>query len=308
MIRTIGLIIVSIFFIESKSIINENPLFYFTASDSIHIEVNANFDSLGLLENYSARVIAPVCEKDKCYIIEIDFYWDLIGRFHRYDTIFGNGLTKLDHEPFTQSDYSKLDNILNNSGSLLASYTKEELVKNTRSSEIDGFTGATIIEIKESVIGGAVYSCFTLWHIANGSVADSIQRSTKKLLNRDLVKKLVSQKDQEINYYLINNFKESDFSSNLPEILQTIEDGKGYFCKNAIEKMSENIIADGLSQQFFASKFTQLDYFAQVALLEKLNAKSLSEAMIITLNENIDNRNSYKNELIKSLLTYESGP
>ena len=301
MIRTIGFIIVSLFFIETKCIKHENPLFYFTAYDSIDIKVNANFDSLGLLVNYSARVITPVCEKDKCYTIEIDFYWDPIGRFHRYDTISGEGLTKLDHEPFTQSDYSKLDNILTNSNSILGSYTKEELVKNTRSSEIDGFTGATIKEIKESVIGGAVYSCFTLWHIANGSVADSIQRNTKKLLNRDLVKKLVSQKDQKINYYLINNFTETDFAGYLPEVLQTIEDGKGYFAKNAIEKMSEDIVADSLSQLFFASNFNQLDYFAQVALLEKLNAKSLSEAMIITLNENIDDRNSHKNELIKSL-------
>ena len=308
MIRTIGFILVSIIFIESISISHENPLTHFTVSDSVNIEVNAYDDSLGLLESYSASVFTPVCEGDKCYAIEIIFYWDFIGRFHHYDTIPGKGLTKLDHEPFTLSDYLKLDNILTNSNSLLASYTKDELVKNTRSSEIDGITGATINEIKESVISGAVYSCFTLWHIANGPVVDSIQKSTKNLLSKDLVKKMVSQKDQEINYYLINNFTENDFASYLREILQTIQDGKGYFAKNVIEKMSEDIAADSLSQHFFASSFTQLDYFAQVALLEKLNAKSLSGAMTVTLKQNIDDRDSYKNELIKSLLKNENDP
>jgi len=302
MIRGIGFILTLLIFIASQRKLPENSEFNIPTTDSISFEVKLNYDSLGILESYSARVNTPVCEKDKCYSIEIDFYWDMIGRFHHYDTISGNGLTKLDHEPFVLSDYLKLNDILSNQNSPLGSYKKEELVLDTRNSEIDGFTGATISEIKESVINGAVYSCFVLWHIVNGTVVDSIRQNTRKLLNKDLVKKMVSQKDQMVNYYLINGFSENDFRYNLPEVLETIANGKGYYAKNTIEKMSEDILSDSLSQQFFAKKFTHLDYFAQVALLEELNAKLLSEAMVITLKENIDTRDSYKNELINSLL------
>ncbi|MFC2112451.1 hypothetical protein ACFLTA_04210 [Bacteroidota bacterium] len=283
----------------------ENPVTRFTASDSVTIEFTAYYDSQGLLENYGSRVYTPVCEGDKCYAIEIDFYWDFIGRFLHYDTIPGKGLTKLDHIPFTTADYLQLKTILNSQNSLLASYNKEELVRDTRSSDIDGFTGATINEIKESVIEGAVYSCYTLWHIANGPVRDNLGKTTKSLFSKELIVKLVDQEDQEINYFLINNFSEEDFKSYLPEVLEMISDGQGYFAKNAIEKIPDGILSDSMAQRFFASNFNLMDYFAQVALLESLSANFLSESMKTTLSENIDARNSYKNQLIKSLLSSE---
>jgi hypothetical protein len=249
-----------------------------------------------------ARVFTPVCEVDKCYAIQVDFYWDVTGRFHHYDTIPGQGLTKLDHIPFTDHDYVKLNYILSNPNSPLASYTKEELVRDVRSSEIDGFTGATINEIKETVIGGAVYSCHTLWHIAHGAVKDSIQKVTRKMFNKDLVGKLVNQKDQEINYFLIDNFSAMDFTKYLPEVLKTIEDGEGYFAKNAIEKMPAEVLTDSLSQRFFATNFSEINYFAQVALLKKLSGAAINEQLVNTLKENMDDRNSYKNDLIRQLI------
>jgi hypothetical protein len=72
--------------------------------------------------------------------------------------------------------------------------------------------------------------------------------------------------------------------------------------------MPEIVVADSLAQQFFAINFSRFNYYAQVALLQKLNAKSLSLDMITTLGENMDDRNSYKNELIKSLLASENDP
>ncbi len=296
-----SILVIPLFFL-SRFTPDEKSVTHFTLSDSIPIEVNACIDSHGMLENYGARVISPVCEEGKCYTVEIDLYWDLIGRFHHYDSIPGKGLTKLDHIPFTISDYIELSDILNNPHSLLASYSKEELVKSTRSSAIDGVTGATIDEIQESVIGGAVFSCHTLWHIAYGSVVDSLRKVTTSLLSKDLVVKLVNQQDQDINYFLLNNIPEDEFGIYLPEMFKAIEDGEGYFAKNAIEKIPAKYICDTLGQKFFASHFPQLDYFAQVALLEKLNVLSLSKAMILALKENIDDRNSYKNHLIESLL------
>ena len=81
-------------------------------SDSLIIQLQSHLDSQGLLEIYSGRVSTPVCEGSKCYTIQILFYWDLIGRFHHFDSIPGKGLTKLDHIPFTTEDYEKLAIIL----------------------------------------------------------------------------------------------------------------------------------------------------------------------------------------------------
>jgi len=301
MIRVFVFVLISTLFFEINSKTNDTPITHFTVADTIQTGVNAIYDSIGLLNSYTARVFTPVCEVDKCYAIEINFYWDLIGRFHHYDTIPGKSLTKLDHEPFIVDDFIKLEKILKNANSPLALYSKEELVRNTRSSEIDGFTGATINEIKESVIGGAVYSCHTLWHIANGSAVDSLQKTTKKNFNENLVKKLVSKQDQEINYFLIYSFSEDDFQTYLPEVLLTIPQGKGYYAKHVFEKMPKDVISSNLSQTFFAANFNQFNYFAQVALLEKIDTNSLSSEMSIALTNSLDERNSYRNDLIRQL-------
>ena len=143
-----GVLIIFTLFLLTRSEVHKSidPRVLF--GDSLLIKITPAYDTTGLLDGYQAFVHTPVCEVDKCYDIEIDFHWDLIGRFHHYDTIPGKGLTKLDHEPFTDSDFEKLHYILKNSNSPLAVYSKEELVMNTRYSEVDGITGATITEIK----------------------------------------------------------------------------------------------------------------------------------------------------------------
>lgn len=279
-------------------------LTYLPVADTLQAGITAIYDSSGLLEKYHAHVITPVCENDKCYLIELDLYWDQIGRFLRYDTITGKGLTRLDHIPFTEEDYERLHSILRNSQSILFSYSKDELVKNSRPSRIDGFTGATIEEIKASVIGGAVYSCYTLWHLANGPVADSIQKVTAQALNRKLVQLLVNQQDQETNYFLVNKFSEEEFGIYLPELLQTFQGAEGYYLKNAIELMPRGVIEDSRSQEFFSVNFDELDYFTQVALLEKLSTDSLSDGLKETLKKNISERGSYLNDLIRELISH----
>lgn len=302
MIRVVSFIVGLLAMVGSQRKFDEQAACSFIVADTIETTIYLKFDSLGIPDSYNTRIFTPVCETERCYAIEIDFYWDLIGRFLGYDTIPGQGLTKLDHIPFTEADYNKLDAILANSNSPLASYSKEELVKNTRGSELDGFTGATIREIKETVINGAVYSCYTLWHIANGTVIDSLQKTTSWMFTKGLVRKLVDQHSQEINYFLLDNFSEEDFMTYLPEVLESIQQGQGYYAKNAIEKLSGGVFRERLVQDFFAETFGTLSYFAQVALLKKMQSIPLTASLKSTLQGQVTERDSYKNELIKTLL------
>jgi len=271
-------------------------------SDSAQIEISEVYDKAGLLEQYRVLVSTPICEKDKCYEVEVEFYSDPIGYFLVYDTLQGEELTKLDHIPFEPEDYAKLQEILSNRNSVLANYSKDELVSDTRYSEIDGFTGATILEVKNSVIEGAVYSCYTLWHIAHGPLVDSLQRRTATEFTPALVNKLVNLNRQEVNYFLIEHLSEKQFTEYLPQVLQTIENGQGYFAKKALEKMPASAVNAEAAQQFFAEQFDELDYFAQVALLKKLDKQQLTEPLKKVLVQSIEERNSLKDQLITRLI------
>lgn len=295
---------ISLLVLGSSGLASESAIESSGDVDTVTAVIDTLWDQSGLLEGYMAKINSPVCEADKCYAIEIIFHWDPIGRFVNYDTIPGQGLTKLDHIPFTQADYQKLQNILRNDKSVLASYQKEQLVKDTRISDIDGFTGATIQEIKDNVIEGAVYSCYTLWHLAHGPIPHMLQQRTCTLFNEKLVKKLVAMQDQQVNYFLINNFSEKDFSDYLPLVLQTIAEGTGYFPKNAIEKIPETTLMNDVSQEFFTSEFTELNYFTQVALLKKIGQHTVNERLLYCFEQSLDARDSYRNELIKEILNW----
>ena len=270
--------------------------------DTLLVDIDTLFDQAGRLDGYSTRIKTPVCEVDKCYAIEIIFHWDLIGRFLKYDTISEKGLTKLDHIPYTQTDYEKLQIILKNENSALRDYQKDQLVKDTRISEIDGFTGATIKEVRDNVIEGAVYSCYTLWHLAYGKIKNDLQQITRTSFKAELVQKMVTMNDQQVNYFLINNFSAKEFSVYFPMILQTIAGGKGYFPKTAIEKMPASMFDDDAIQNFFANEFNGLNYFAQLVLLKKLKGIALNDELKRILKQSLESRNSSRNELLKEIL------
>ncbi len=303
MLRNTSFLVVLLLIIGSRNTNQDNSVTPGNLADTLLIEINPIYDRLDLIDKYQVFVNTPVCEANNCYSIQINFYYDPIGNFLSYDTLPGKALTKLDHIPFTAADYQKLQDILANHGSLLSSYSKDQLISNTRNSEIDGITGATNLEIKENVIEGAVYSCYTLWHIAHGLLVDSLQNMTASMFSKALIKKLVNRHDQGINYYLINKYTDQDFENYLPEVLQTIRQGEGYYAKNALEKIPVKVLNQAVSQDFFVEYFNKLDYFAQVALLKKFNRSSLSKELSSTLTQNLDHRNSYRNDLIKQLTT-----
>ena len=125
------------------------------------------------------------------------------------------------------------------------------------------------------------------------------------MFNQGLVRKLVNMEDQTINYFLIDQFSSLDFMKYKSEILITLSDRQGYYIKNAIEKMPSAFVADSIAQSYFASHFDQLNYFSQVALLEKLTKVELSAQLLDTLRNQSDDRSSYRNELLKQLLMNE---
>lgn len=132
--------------------------------------------------SYSMWVDSVVCREELCDVVKVRIHWDALGRYQRYEVAPGSILTKLDHKPFTRRDLEKLHAILSNKNSPLGEVEKEAMTgdepKKSESSALDGVSGATILTLKNDVILGAGYTCYDLWHIANGTVAERIQERT----------------------------------------------------------------------------------------------------------------------------------
>ncbi|MFW5877533.1 MAG: hypothetical protein ACOCUP_00330 [bacterium] len=130
---------------------------------------------------YYSKIRTSVCEDKLCRIVHLKVYWDLAGNYLNFDTIPGLGLTKNNHNPFTEEDYIKIHHTLRNDNSILGEKTKDELLdksENRYSEKIDGYTGATAKEIKKAVVDGALYSTHTLWNLINEEIRIRLKEYT----------------------------------------------------------------------------------------------------------------------------------
>jgi hypothetical protein len=264
--------------------------------------VNAQKDAEGLIDKYRANIKAPVCEDRVCYDVNLVFYWNIIGDFISYETPQNEPLTKLDHVPFMPEDYQKLQKILVSQDLNFVKIPAKELVENPDQPKVDGYSGATKETVKKEVIGGALYTCYTLWHIANGAVADSIKKHSTNALNKALVSKIISQKNQKANYFLINNLPTHGFEENLKEILNIMTESKGYFSKNAFEKIPANLFNHNDLQGYILNNYLEFDYYTQKVIINKLEGKNLTAELKQFFLKEINPENTFQNQKLVALL------
>ena len=259
-------------------------------------------DDQGIPDFYVAHVKTPVCEESQCYDIEVLLQFDLTGQFLGLDTLAGKGLTKLDHIPFTDGDYRQLQHLLMDERSPLGRYEMEALITDTRNSELDGFTGATILEIRDIVVDGGVYSCFTLWNLVHRNLKFITQERTKVLFDEGLIRKMVSYKEERYHYFIINNLASEQWLLYEEVLLPLLTFDQGYFLKNAFEKMPVEFLQNEVVQIFFAKRFATLNYFAQVAFLKRLDGVAISWSLHQSLQRELNASKTLKNQLIEALL------
>ncbi len=282
---------------------SQKTAFQFVTDEDIEIKVLEVSAPDGALQMYKATVKTPICEDKVCYDVELFFYWNLVGDFINYEIIPNKPLTKIKHQTFSEADYNKLTEILTNKQAVFYNLKKDELT--TKIENVDGVSGATINSIKEQSIQGAVYSCYTLWHIANGIVVDSIRNHTSKMLEKKVVNSIVAINNSNADVFLINNFNSIQFKQFTSEILDLIKRNDWSFTKNAIEKMPTDVLLTSQTQFFFTEQYLKMDYFAQISLLKKLQNQKLNNDLLNSFIDVIDN-DTYKNELIFQLINYNS--
>lgn len=129
---------------------------------------------------FYANVESVVCGSKVCEIVSVKLFWDALGRFTHYKLANGVNLEKEDGDLFLKEDHQKLHSILRNPTSSLKNLYSGELVEKVEDNALDALSGATINIGEAEVIKGAIWTCYTLWHWANGDVVPYIRKTTAK--------------------------------------------------------------------------------------------------------------------------------
>lgn len=261
---------------------------------------------------FMAEIFTPVCYSNKCYPVFIDFYWDLLGNFQHYKMPPGKTLTKLDHILFEPEDYQKMQRILANTSSLLKDYKAEDLVVSTESDlpyGVDAVTGATSKTIQNEVISGAVYSCYTLWHLAHGDIAAQIKAITEDSYDDSLIISFLQSSNYHYQYWAIDNvmesgrWKEDAFKSSLLNILR----GNNVFvAEHVLDIVPESVWEETKQQQWLWETYLMSSYRLQLNILEKFRQLDLVSSLHHSFVAQLEKSNQEQKQRIFQVLTTET--
>ena len=296
------LLLVCILCVVLASTIRPEGLFKIDLASGGSFHVFNQNDSQGLVDFYLAHLNVPICEDKVCYDVKLVFHWNPVGEFLGFEFSDKDPLTKLDHQPFTLQDYKKLDDILKNKDLSFVKIPIKDLVEPKNDSKVDAYSGATKASIKDEIIEGALFTCYSLWHIAHGAVVDSIQSHTSKVLNKSTVQKLINENKLSYHYFLINTLSVDSLKENLGSILEIIPSSEGYFAKNVMEKFPVTFFELKIMRDFVINNFSTLDYFTQKVILHKL----LQNANVSVLNDffldQLEPKNSFHTPYLVQLI------
>lgn len=221
---------------------------------------------------YVAELDMAVCDDKLCANVILKIYWDLAGNYMQFDTIAGKPLTKFDHKRFSAGDYKKLDQILKDKNSVLRILQKEDLIDRTikiRSVTVDAVTGATPTTIKNSVVEGAVYSSYALWHFVNGPLKDSIRSCTLRIYSEKIVGQLLGSSNYETQLLALRQFKPADYSTHFEQISAMVRKSIPLVKAYIIAKMPLPL-HNQEQNKAFVQFFSNLDTYSKSIFIDRI--------------------------------------
>lgn len=242
--------------------------------DSIPMEVELVFDKDGLPDFYRCHVNTPVCNDGLCRPLIVDVYWDLLGHFSRFDVPEFPPLTKWDHLEFTAEDHRKLSEILKDNKSVLGSVQDVNSLFDPSTKKIsetvDAVTGATRETIKNSVVPGAVYSSYTLWHVVNGEIPSAIQRYTESYMGSALISKFLISDNYHYHYKTLEYLLSEGYKGHLEELTEMMVRSDPFVTRLAVKEFPKSWMEEEPFQLAVTKVMDTFDYRAQEIWLERM--------------------------------------
>lgn len=265
---------------EYLKVAEEEETFFINGEDtSLQHQVYLLKDTSGAALLYYAPIVTPVCIDGKCKPVHISLYWNLIGNYVGYALPPSIPLSKYDHESFEEKDYKRLHQLLLDDKSVLKRKKLEDLFdKNARpdkkvrykGEEIDGVTGATRKEIKESLVAGALYSCYTVWHLAHGEVKDRIVASSLGESKDELNKKLLYSPYRDYQHFAIRQLDTLNLFRHFPRLVELLPEAAPLTRSYLLKKLPVQAYSIPDHSAALYDQIPKIDLNAKTLLIRKL--------------------------------------
>ncbi len=239
------------------------------------------YDETGSPLLFFSDILTPVCIDNICKPMAVNVYWNLVGAYAGYGIYPEDPLTKFDHDLFEEADYAKLHELLLNPHSILERRKLSDLFDpearppdaervTYKGQEVDAVSGATKKEIKESVVEGALYSCFTLWHLVHGDGVGKMSDYLEGIYSPELADYFLRSGYADYQMYAIKRLAEDDWERYLDRILFLFGEASPLTRRYILKKLPDKLWREDEVTQGLYGAFSSLDNNSKTLLVEQL--------------------------------------
>lgn len=274
---------------KSGTILSEESTSLFIEVDSMGLqEVKKLKDTEENVVLYVSNISTPVCADGACKLMHIRLYWTLLGEYAGFDRYTELPLTKHDHDEFLLVDYLKLHELLKDNNSILKRKKINELVDkpNQLSLEgIDAISGATIKDVKESVVAGALYSCYTAWHLVHGKIKEKIKKLTISTIDDNILLTMLQSRHTDYHLFALERLTEKQYKENHERVAEIFSVGIPLVRTFIIKNLPNDFWYSEKLQNPFWKNFSKVDINSRSLLLDHLATapKSVIEELSLEL-------------------------
>ncbi len=293
---------------EWKDITKDEPIFEFVVK-SLDTTYNAQINhNVRLLSNskgdprlFFSEIETSVCADGECKLANIKVYWNLLGNYVGYGIPPEFPLTKFEHDHFEKEDYAKLHQLLLDDNSILKRRKMSDLIdkvpvlsSNIESKDLDGISGATKKEIKESVVKGGLYSCYTLWHIVHGEVKEKMKRYLQSLNSDTLTHYFLYAPYKDYQGYALKQLPKEEFKYHSKQIASIFKTTDALTKAYILKKIPSAVLSEQKTAAQFYNAFPNVDINSRTLLIKKMKLANPNAVEILSKYVNRMTKNQLK--------------
>jgi len=263
---------------QVSTISHPNPLeqsYILTYNDTLNSEtiyLRKSSDHIPL--HYFKKINTEVCFDKECRTLNIIVYWNITGRYLGFELPKGEFLSKQDHEPFSETEYRKLNKLLADNTLPFARIPFEKLVNmpSTETDEVDAISGATTENVAKIVIKGAAYTTYKLWNIVYGSTMDLVAQLTETQLTSELISLILKSPDISDRIWALDRIDQATELNQMLKrsLLDIISGDDFYLIYNTMNTISPVHLNSGSLQMGLFSVYKKGNPSVQKMIIEKL--------------------------------------
>ena len=261
--------------------------------DDAVVSIEEKQDQNGIIYWYR-RLETPVCLTGTCKLIDVGIFWDFKGDFFGLE-VYGEDLTKTDHSVFKEEDYNKLISILNDDWSMLREYEFSDLLSEE---EVDGVSGATREELASEVVDDAVYTTYTLWHLAHLGEKEKLIDLTLSQLNKndELLHAIIGAQEESYDYFILDQVIEQKiaFSEKVQLLVMSgITSDKRVFRKKAMDALKQCNLSDHSIQRTLSGVYEESTIEEKLKILDALTGVAPGDELTDSLIKDCELNNEW---------------